>query len=292
MEKYCAVNMEKLFLLLSRQDEISKSNSTLSKNALHSVNDFNDNSAKGHQNLAFTISEKMLYSREKAAPIHREVMPGKEVYTQIEPELELNSSPKNMVTYGNNKINSIRRIGVLCNKNRLRLFRRVSELMITMLLPALEVALFCLCMGRDPTNIQMAVNNQEFPAFLSNLFLQSIDSNFISLKYFPTSQSALQSVRDAETYSAMIISANFSRALRNLYRFAEIDNKTADESTIKIYYDASNALHVNIIRREVFGAVVKFAENVAYSLGEDLSRQESLCQLFVIYSAQLLLILF
>jgi hypothetical protein len=119
----------------------------------------------------------------------------------------------------------------------------------------------------------MAVNNQEFPPILSHIFLQSIDRNFISLKYFATPEAAIESVREADTYSALIISKNFSLALRNLYRNTDsIDNKTVDESTIKIYYDGSNALHVNIIRREVFSAVFKFAETVAFTFGEDLSR--------------------
>src|SRR5699024_2661892 len=33
-----------------------------------------------------------------------------------------------------------------------------------------------------------------------------------------------------------------------------------DDSIIKIYYDGSNALHVNIIRRELFSAVFRFVD--------------------------------
>ncbi len=278
MDRYCVNNMEKLFLLLSRKDEIINQSDCIDR-----FNNTDKNSSKAHQNFSIAANgQKLICNGRNNYTENNEkrndVFPTNEVYTQIEPELQLNNvSPNNnneLINFKTrNKVRSIHRIGVLCNKNRLRLFRRIPELVITMLLPALEVALFCLCMGRDPTSVQMAVNNQEFPPILSHLFLQSIDRNFIALKYFATPEAAIESVREADTYSALIISKNFSLALRNLYRNTDsIDNKTVDESTIKIFYDGSNALHVNIIRREVFSAVFKFAETVAYTFGEDLSR--------------------
>ncbi|KPM02604.1 ABC transporter sub-family A-like protein 2 [Sarcoptes scabiei] len=115
----------------------------------------------------------------------------------------------------NRSVNSFEKINVLCRKHRIRLFRRVPELIITMLLPALEVALFCLCMGRDPTSVQMAVCNQEDPPFLSLLFLKSIDSDFIALKYYKTPEEAIDSVRNADTYSAIVLAKNFSNVLRH-----------------------------------------------------------------------------
>lgn len=245
------------------------------------------------------------------------------------------------------------RVGVLCRKHRIRLFRRVSELVITMLLPALEVALFCLCMGRDPSAVQMAVCNQERPPLLSKLFLHSIDSDFIALKYYDTPQQAINSVRDAETYSAIILAKNFSNLLKHFGSSGggggggsitqriqtitmaspleqpaataftsgdvlslqtpntESTNRTSstasmvkrsievrptsttpntpttdpynyepsqsnlvvdeeDDSVIKIYYDGSNALHVNIIRREVFGALFRFVEMAGKALGSEI----------------------
>ena len=242
----------------------------------------------------------------------------------------------------NRSVNSYQRIGVLCRKHRIRLFRRVSELVITLLLPALEVALFCLCMGRDPTSVQMAVCNQESPPFLSKLFLQSIDSDFIALKYFNTPVEAIDSVRNAETYSAIILAKNFSSILKhfgtgsvteriqtiamvnkgletttmmpftpgemlalgkpntdsaNLTTVAnvtksyhpdrmkrtttttttlepkaiELESEVDDNSVIKIYYDGSNALHVNIIRREVFSALFRFVDTASKTFGGDIS---------------------
>lgn len=255
------------------------------------------------------------------------------------------------------------KIKVLCRKHRLRLFRRVPELVITMLLPALEVALFCLCMGRDPTAIQMAVCNQEDPPLMSLLFLNSIDSDFISLKYYKTPEEAINSVRNADTYSAIVLAKNFSMDLQNfggggsriaatggavnakminelLPTFSLTTTTTmpmhikrrqrssttpavlrgkmtsdpdggrflatpvsstdapmtsttpntlvssstiqssleegsgegyVDDSIIKIYYDGSNALHVNIIRREVFSALFRFAKLVGDAIGGKLA---------------------
>lgn len=263
------------------------------------------------------------------------------------------------------KVNSFQKVGVLCRKHRLRLFRRVPELVITMLLPALEVALFCLCMGRDPTAIQMAVCNQEKPPFMSMVFLKSIDADFIQLKYYNTPEEAIDSVRNADTYSAIVLAKNFTASMQNFATKvypnkmgglggpvggadsattiakmlqsrmtmplttssttsststslpllstsigpegnsglleapgSEMPTSTTpgtvlsststttiapgvtaipidlidpnavvgsspyeqDDSIIKIYYDGSNALHVNIIRRELFSAVFRFVE--------------------------------
>lgn len=248
------------------------------------------------------------------------------------------------------RVNSFQKIGVLCRKHRLRLFRRVSELVITMLLPALEVALFCLCMGRDPTAIQMAVCNQEKPPFMSLVFLKSIDPDFIQLKYYDTPEEAIDSVRNADTYSAIVLAKNFTSSMQQfaskVYPELRKNNvgETAstivakflhggsqgngldqpgspmplptpfeptsgmldtppgqsststpmpptttttlgpvtaipinsvpveqltdvDDSIIKIYYDGSNALHVNIIRRELFSAIFRFVEQLGKLIG-------------------------
>lgn len=292
MEHYCCHNMEKLFLLLSRKDEcLKQSGLTAGLGINNRLADSTEDCIESQTKLEILLNEPLVCNGNTNSLKHLEtastfqhrpdlyVNKHKEVYTQIEPELEINhfhvrDNNNELINFkSKNKVRSVDRIGVLCNKNRLRLFRRIPELIITMLLPALEVALFALCMGRDPTSVQLAVSNQEYPPILSQIFLQSIDSNFIALKYYPTPEAAINSVRNADTYSALVISSNFSTALRNLYRNSDtLDNGTVDDSTIKIYYDGSNALHVNIIRREVFGAMFKFAETVAYTFGEDLSR--------------------
>ena len=294
MVHYGVPTIERLFLMLSRHDEErlqQKSGLAISRFA-----ETKDNCIESQTKLEILLNEPLVCNgnsnivtiETKEGPLPTLTYPqrheyysnkNKEVYTQIEPDVEINhfqtrNNNNELINFRTkNKVRSVDRIGVLCNKNRLRLFRRIPELVITMLLPALEVALFALCMGRDPTAVQLAVSNQESPPLLSQIFLQSIDNNFIALKYYKTPEAAIDSVKNADTYSALIISKNFSMALRNLYRNTEsLDNDTVDESTIKIYYDGSNALHVNIIRREVFGAVFKFAETVAYTFGEDLSR--------------------
>lgn len=258
------------------------------------------------------------------------------------------------------RVNTFHKVGVLCRKHRLRLFRRVPELVITMLLPALEVALFCLCMGRDPTAIQMAVCNQEKPPFMSLVFLKSIDPDFIQLKYYNTPEEAIDSVRNADTYSAIVLAKNFTSSMHQLASkvFPEqmaghsvgesattiarllsskvtmssapptgipqltslgptggslekpnlfLDQSSGqlsstplpttstttttpstlgpvtaipieslsspealhrtDDSIIKIYYDGSNALHVNIIRRELFSAVFRFVDQLGKVIG-------------------------
>src|SRR5699024_2806962 len=51
---------------------------------------------------------------------------------------------------------------------------------------------------------------------------------------------------------------------------AEIEEDD-DGSIIKIYYDGSNALHVNIIRREVFSALFRFVETAGKAFGGEVA---------------------
>ena len=130
------------------------------------------------------------------------------------------------------------RIYGLCDKNRVRLLRRKPELVINIIFPALQVALFFLCMGRDPKNIPVSVCNQEQDASLSKMFLESIDSDIINLQYFDSPNQAIKFVEDTEAYGAIIIPQNYSDQLIILYsQFSDLkdDEKqlVIEQSTIR-----------------------------------------------------------
>lgn len=50
-----------------------------------------------------------------------------------------------------------------------------SVLLFQFALPAIQVILFCICIGADPFNIPVAIVNEEDPPFLSKLFLDKLD---------------------------------------------------------------------------------------------------------------------
>jgi hypothetical protein len=54
-----------------------------------------------------------------------------------------------------------------------------SLLLFQFALPAIQVILFCLCIGADPFNISVAIVNEEDPPFLSKIFLEKIDPHLV-----------------------------------------------------------------------------------------------------------------
>jgi ABC-type sulfate/molybdate transport systems ATPase subunit len=60
-------------------------------------------------------------------------------------------------------------------KNCTRLRRNIPVLLFQFALPAIQVILFCICIGADPFNIPVAIVNEESPPFLSKLFLDKLD---------------------------------------------------------------------------------------------------------------------
>ena len=60
-------------------------------------------------------------------------------------------------------------------KNCTRLRRNIPVLLFQFALPAIQVILFCICIGADPFNIPVAIVNEEDPPFLSKLFLEKLD---------------------------------------------------------------------------------------------------------------------
>jgi hypothetical protein len=59
--------------------------------------------------------------------------------------------------------------------------RNIGFLMFQFLLPSIQVILFCLAIGRTPTNLHMSVYNTDTGNY-SQLYLDSLDSSTIALR--------------------------------------------------------------------------------------------------------------
>lgn len=49
----------------------------------------------------------------------------------------------------------------LLQKNFLRMWRNVGVMLFIFALPVMQVILFCLAIGRDPTGLKLAISNME-----------------------------------------------------------------------------------------------------------------------------------
>ena len=193
--------------------------------------------------------------------------------TDSEPNLEMAVVPASDENW---VMKSVTKTNALFQKNLIRLRRNLPVLLFQFLLPSIEVILFCVCIGRDPFNIPVAIYNQEGPAGdYSNWFLEKLNNNTITQVQHPSLESALDSVRNGQAWGAMSIGSNFSQALQLRVMLAgSVDNVTVDQSNIEMYLDMTNQIIGYHLQRSILYAWRSFSAEVAVEMGQNPSAFE------------------
>lgn len=155
-------------------------------------------------------------------------------------------------------------------KNYIRLKRNPPVLIFEFILPAVQVILFCLCIGGDPFDVPLAVVNDEVIPQASKFFLDAIDKNAIRQIPFDNLTLAIESVRRGETWGAIHIPDRYTQYLQErLTHPADITNDTLTNGTIQIYPDLTN-LHLALAMENTFReAFIKFAKDTLNMFGYD-----------------------
>ncbi|KAH7975379.1 hypothetical protein HPB52_000640 [Rhipicephalus sanguineus] len=174
------------------------------------------------------------------------------------------------------------RTWALVAKSLTRLHRNLPVLLFTFLVPSIQVVLFCLCIGSDPFELQVAVVNQEAHPLLSVAFLQRIDNTTLSQIPYSDLDSALNAVRAGSAWGAIAIGANFSAALH--YRFflgVNADNRTIEDSSINVYLDMTNQQIGYTLQKTIFEAFSSFSADIL----KRMNKNPALAQLPVVIKA-------
>lgn len=155
-------------------------------------------------------------------------------------------------------------------KNYIRLKRNPPVLIFEFILPAVQVILFCLCIGGDPFDVPLAVVNDEVIPQASRFFLDAIDKKAIRQVPFDNLSMAIESVRRGETWGAIHIPDRYTQYLQErLTHPADITNETLTNGTINIYPDLTN-LHLALAMENTFReAFIKFARDTLNMFGYD-----------------------
>lgn len=155
-------------------------------------------------------------------------------------------------------------------KNYIRLKRNPPVLIFEFILPAVQVILFCLCIGGDPFDVPLAVVNDELIPQASRFFLDAIDKKAIRQVPFTNLSEAIESVRRGETWGAIHIPDRYTQFLQErLTHPADITNETLTNGTINIYPDLTN-LHLALAMENTFReAFIKFAKDTLNMFGYD-----------------------
>ncbi|CAF3580506.1 unnamed protein product [Rotaria sp. Silwood1] len=123
--------------------------------------------------------------------------------------------------------------------------RSIGFLLFQFLIPVIQVALFCLCIGREPEHIPMALYNSEaihgFPTGnLSLQLLNKINPEQIHFTSFNEFDKAMDVVKQGHYWGAAIIQFNFTQAIKNKLLGFQTDPATLNASSLHLYLDMTN----------------------------------------------------
>ncbi|CAF1123969.1 unnamed protein product [Rotaria sp. Silwood1] len=123
--------------------------------------------------------------------------------------------------------------------------RSIGFLLFQFLIPVIQVALFCLCIGREPEHIPMALYNSEaihgFPTGnLSLQLLNKINPEQIHFTSFNEFDKAMDVVKQGQYWGAAIIQYNFTQAIKNKLLGFQTDPATLNASSLHLYLDMTN----------------------------------------------------
>lgn len=168
----------------------------------------------------------------------------------------------------------------LLQKNFLRMWRNVGVMLFIFALPVMQVILFCLAIGRDPSGLKLAIVNNEMTwnglgtdlsceyepgcsfTNLSCRYLSHLNSSIVK-EYYPTKDAALQAVRDGNAWGALYFTENFTDAL--VARIAlgrDADDETLDQSEIRVWLDMSNQQIGIMLNRDLQISYKDFAQDL------------------------------
>lgn len=172
----------------------------------------------------------------------------------------------------------------LMQKNLRQLRRNQSLLIFFILLPAIEIALIMLCIGRDIVNIPIAIYNGEKPHDLSEVFLSSVPKDAFIRQDYESATDALKAVEENRAHALLEFSPRFSNALRTRFFTFGFDEETVmttetknvtdetnvniwNESSVYVRLDMSNQLIGLQVQRQLLAAFLNFAQRLASNLG-------------------------
>ncbi|XP_074593668.1 ABC transporter G family member 20-like [Brevipalpus obovatus] len=139
---------------------------------------------------------------------------------------------------------SIQKIWALTEKMAIRLRRNIPILLFQLVLPTIQIILFCICIGQEPKNLPLSVYSQDYAGTnYSQKFLETLNPDYIKLNYFDSEKDAIDAVIDGQTHGALIFSRNYSAQLENRFDLFELMSENKDkilrESTVQFYADGT-----------------------------------------------------
>ncbi|KAH6938299.1 hypothetical protein HPB50_008390 [Hyalomma asiaticum] len=179
-------------------------------------------------------------------------------------EVKLASVPDAMLTWENwASVRSVTRVRALVAKNLLKIMRRLVTIVFQLVMPSCVGVVFCLFVGGNPTNLPMAVVNNDKDGIYPKAFLSFIDPGIIDQKVHPNRDEAFAAVLREDVWGTIYIPENYSKVLMHrMDNLFLVNDRIARRSTIDVFLDATDYTIRNVIMKELYRAndkVLQFA---------------------------------
>ncbi|XP_014480825.1 PREDICTED: ABC transporter G family member 23 [Dinoponera quadriceps] len=162
-------------------------------------------------------------------------------------------------------------------KNFLWMWRNVGMMAFIIGLPAAQIIIFCLSIGKDPRGLQLAVVNNELNnsmescipttgcdwSLLSCRFLQHLSKKTIVWLPYDNDEAARNAVEKGLAWATISFSSNYSSSL-----MARVEDGTnaadwdVEFSEMRIVMDMSNQQIGQLLQRDIYSAYMDFARDV------------------------------
>ncbi|XP_028028192.1 ABC transporter G family member 23 isoform X2 [Bombyx mandarina] len=168
------------------------------------------------------------------------------------------------------------KIKALIQKNFLRMWRNIGVMLFIFVLPVMQVILFCLAIGRDPTGLRIAVVNEDVRIIdgdcpynhtcsMKNLSCRYLDnlSDHMIKEYYADLSSALDAVRQGEAWGALYFNENYTDSLVARLALADTaDEETVTSSEVQVWLDMSNQQIGLMLNRDIQFSYRDFAKGL------------------------------
>ncbi|KAL0861157.1 hypothetical protein ABMA27_009649 [Loxostege sticticalis] len=168
------------------------------------------------------------------------------------------------------------KIKALIQKNFLRMWRNIGVMLFIFVLPVMQVILFCLAIGRDPTELKLAIVNDDVRiidgdcSFNSSCSMKNLSCRYLSHLtehtrqiYYPDREAALAAVREGDAWGVLYFNENYTDSLVARLALADTaDNETISSSEIQVWLDMSNQQIGLMLNRDIQFSYRDFAKDL------------------------------
>ena len=195
-----------------------------------------------------------------------------------EPSLQITTPSSSSSPSSSSPLSSlvdISHMKALLLKNVINLKRNPMAVFFSLILPVVQIVLYCVSVNKMPNNLSVSVYNSDNNIggggknSLAETFFNCLDKNVINLKRCNSTKEAVQNVIDGKSwYAITVTSANFTDIFKNRLRDAwHLEDEDFEDSKIALYVDHSD----NFMRQQLYNSILHsyqhFAEKVATQLG-------------------------